>query len=363
MDRVRILGAGPAGLSAAITLAGAGYGVDVFEQRENVGGRFGEDLQGLENWSKETDVLDELRGMGIRTDFEHAPYSDLSVSNGVDMLHFSCRRPAFYLVRRGPSEGSLDTCLRDQALDAGVDICFSTRRPEEEADIVATGPVKGGLTGIVKGFIFTTSMENTAVGIIDRTASRKGYAYLLAMNGRGCLATVLMDNYHDAGVCLERAQALFSGMFDLDIRDPVPFGGVGSFRPTIRYRENGRLYVGEAGGLQDPMWGFGMRFAMRSGYLAARSIIDGTDYERVAAASFDDLIRAGTVNRYLWDQYAVKNYAFLFDRLKSVRDPLKHLLSFHSFNVYQRMLYPKARRYLTAHYEATKGLPSPQGAQ
>jgi flavin-dependent dehydrogenase len=360
MDRVRILGAGPAGLSAAITLAGAGYDVDVFEGRGDVGTRFHGDLQGLENWSNEKDILEDFRAMGVRTDFEYAPYRDLSVSNGREMLNFSCGRPAFYLVRRGALAGSLDTALKDQALDAGAEIHFSTRRAEEDADIVATGPVKDGLLALAKGFTFTTSMENTAVGIIDLTASRKGYAYLLAMNGRGCIATVLMDDFQDAGACLDRARALFSGMMDLDIRDPAPYGGVGSFRTTTRYRDGGRLYVGEAAGLQDPMWGFGMRFAVRSGHLAARSIIEGTDYERAATEAFGDLIRAGTVNRYLWDRYAVKDYSFLFERLKGVKDPLKHLGSFHSFNVYQKLLYPRARRYLNAHYEKGKERPSPQ---
>ncbi len=360
MERVRILGAGPAGLSAAITLARAGCDVEVFEARGDVGTRFHGDLQGLENWSGETDVLDDFAKMGIGTDFEYAPYRDLSVSNGQEVLDFSCGRPAFYLVGRGASEGSLDTSLKDQAFDAGAEIHFSRRRAEEEADIIATGPVRDGLLAMAKGFTFTTSMENTAVGIIDQTASRKGYAYLLAMNGRGCIATVLMDNFQDASACLERAKALFAGMTDLDIRDPAPCGGVGSFRTATRYRDGDRLYVGEAAGLQDPMWGFGMRFAVRSGYLAAQSIIEGTDYERAASEAFGDLIRAGTVNRYLWDRYAVRNYAFLFERLKGVRDPLRHLGSFHSFNVYQRLLYPRARRYLNAEYEERKERPSPE---
>jgi len=360
MERVRILGAGPAGLSAAITLARAGCDVKVFEARGDVGTRFHGDLQGLENWSGETDVLDDFAKMGIGTDFEYAPYRDLSVSNGQEVLDFSCGRPAFYLVRRGASEGSLDTALRDQALDAGAEIHFSRRGAEEEADIIATGPVRDGLVAIAKGFTFTTSMENTAVGIIDQTASRKGYAYLLAMNGRGCIATVLMDNFQDASACLERAKALFAGMTDLDIRDPAPCGGVGSFRTATRYRDGDRLYVGEAAGLQDPMWGFGMRFAVRSGYRAAQGSVEGTDDERAAAEAFDDLIRAGTVNRYLWDRYSVRNYAFLFERLKGVRDPLRHLGSFHSFNVYQRLLYPRARRYLNAEYEERKERPSPE---
>ena len=56
---VRILGAGPAGLAAAINLAHAGFPVEVFEKRHDCGARFHGDLQGLENWSRPTDALDD----------------------------------------------------------------------------------------------------------------------------------------------------------------------------------------------------------------------------------------------------------------------------------------------------------------
>ena len=71
---VRILGAGPSGLAAAITLARAGRAVELYERRSDCGMRFGGDLQGLENWSHETDTLDEFRACGIDIDFHCAPF-------------------------------------------------------------------------------------------------------------------------------------------------------------------------------------------------------------------------------------------------------------------------------------------------
>ena len=51
MQRIRIAGSGPAGMTAAINLARAGLPVTVFEKHPDSGQRFQGDLQGLENWS------------------------------------------------------------------------------------------------------------------------------------------------------------------------------------------------------------------------------------------------------------------------------------------------------------------------
>jgi len=69
---VEIVGAGPAGLSAALTAARAGREVTVWERRADCGSRFHGDLQGLENWTTRGDVLEELAGMGIATTFDCA---------------------------------------------------------------------------------------------------------------------------------------------------------------------------------------------------------------------------------------------------------------------------------------------------
>ena len=73
MDAIPVAGAGPAGLAAAITLARAGRRVVVHEARNEVGARFGGDLQGLENWSSEEDVLAEFARLGITTEFARWP--------------------------------------------------------------------------------------------------------------------------------------------------------------------------------------------------------------------------------------------------------------------------------------------------
>ena len=45
IENIKIAGAGPAGLTAAINLAKAGYQVEVFEKNHDTGVRFHGDLQ------------------------------------------------------------------------------------------------------------------------------------------------------------------------------------------------------------------------------------------------------------------------------------------------------------------------------
>jgi 2-polyprenyl-6-methoxyphenol hydroxylase-like FAD-dependent oxidoreductase len=68
---ITIVGAGPAGLAAAIALARSGRLVVVKEWRATVGHRFHGDFQGLENWSSDQDVFDELKASGIAPTFDH----------------------------------------------------------------------------------------------------------------------------------------------------------------------------------------------------------------------------------------------------------------------------------------------------
>ena len=189
-------------------------------------------------------------------------------------------------------------------------------------------------------------MENIAVALINNTATHGGYAYLLIMNGYGCLCTFLTSDFSQTGTCLQEAHTTFSRMFNLEISHPEPCGGFGRSDLHARFREGTRLYVGEAARLQDMFGGFGIRYAVESGYLAAQAIIHGEDYEALARKRFLNKFKAGIVNRYLFEKFGRKNYSLVYEKLRNVRDPLASVCSFYNFNQYQRVLYPLAVHYL-----------------
>ena len=106
-DTIQIIGAGPAGLTAAINLAKADRDVVVHEQNSDVGLRFNGDFQGLENWSTREDTIDFLSSVGVSINFLCKPYSELAVFTPSGRRHLvTFPRPLFYLVERGATETS-----------------------------------------------------------------------------------------------------------------------------------------------------------------------------------------------------------------------------------------------------------------
>lgn len=346
MEPVRILGAGPAGLTAGIALARAGREVEVFERNRDVGMRFGGDLQGLENYSEQTNVITDLEGMGLEVNFDCDPFTSVSIVRGDGLVPLTADKPLFYLVKRGPMKGSLDQGLKKQARKAGVPIRFGRTIPREEADIVATGPLMNQVVGIDRGIVFSTSLDDIAIGMMNKKSDVRGYSYLLVTKGYGCLCTVFVDQFADTAGRLAETREIYEQLTGVDIRNPKQVGGVGSFVFHHPLQQGGMRFAGEAGGLQDPLWGFGIRSAMRSGYLAAESILTGNDYRTLIRQHFEKKKKAGIVNRFLWELLLYHNPFLFSKRMKQRHIPFQGLLSFHQFNTVQKMLYPVAYAYL-----------------
>ena len=282
-EAIHIVGAGPAGLAAALTVARGGRRAVVHEQRQDVGSRFHGDLQGIENWTTRDDALDELRASGIDPAFGGHPFREAAFYDP-EGREYTCRSPTpmFYLVRRGREPDSLDQQLKAQALAAGVEIRFQDPvRRLPEGGIVAGGP--RGFDAIVVGYVFETPRADGVFAVLSDHLAPRGYAYLLVSRGRGTVATCIFEDFHREKLYLERTLAFFQKRAGLAMRDPVRFGGTGNVLLPSTARHGNILFAGEAAGFQDALWGFGIRIAMLSGHLAAQALLAGApgDYDRL----------------------------------------------------------------------------------
>jgi flavin-dependent dehydrogenase len=104
------------------------------------------------------------------------------------------------------------------------------------------------------------------------------------------------------------------------------FGGYGNFEIKKNLRDkNGALLIGEAGGFQDYFWGFGMRYAIQTSYLAARSIMNNESYEELIKANITLKMKHSLRNRVLFESLGKLSYPILYYSLAKSRHPLKIL--------------------------------------
>lgn len=355
MKNIKILGAGISGLTAAINLAKAGYKVTVYEKNKDVGMRFHGDLEGLENWSEKEDIIRQLEEMNLKINFDCDPFNEIIVTDCEKKSKISFKKPLFYLVKRGSFRNSLDYGLKKQALDAGVEILFNKTILPEKANIVATGPILKEIGVIDKGLVFKTNSKNSAVLAFNEDLAFEGYSYLLITKGYGCICAVVLNELNKINECFKKTKEFFIKKYNLKIRSGKNAGGIGSFALKhvleVKHKKNETLYVGEAAGFQDFLWGFGMRYAFESGYLAAYSLINNEDYEKLARKKFEHKLKASMVNRYLWEKLGNKAYSSI---VKYPYLAKKCLYSMHNYNLIQKMLYPFALKYLQEKYPKLK---------
>src|SRR5437764_13882779 len=129
---IRIAGAGPSGLAAAIALARGGRAVDVHEAKADVGTRFIGDLQIIESASEREPIPTFLDRIGIQRNFYFRP-ADWATFYDHHRVARILRsgEPYGWFIRRGPEEGTLDRGLLSQARDAGANVIFNSRLAAE----------------------------------------------------------------------------------------------------------------------------------------------------------------------------------------------------------------------------------------
>ena len=352
MKEIRILGAGPAGLTAAIVLARAGIPVHVYERAATVGDRHHGDLEAFENWTTSTDVWDMFSSWGLKRNFPSTPLFGLTIFGpgfeGVGQVEDS--QPMYYWCTRGANEGSVDRGLLAQALEAGVQVYFNRRARYEEVDIIAGGLSRPNAFAL--GYNFKTAASDGAYICLDDTLSPQCYSYLVMRQGVGTIVATSPTGQRGMRENLVRVMHGFCSHVEFDLNEPEYFSASISFGLPRTAKKDGKLYIGEAGGFQDLLAGFGMRIGMTTGYLAARSILEGRDFDPLWRAQVWPLLKASAVNRWGFEFFGNRGYSFLLRYTKLYAGKGRALLHRHYHpRWYTPILWPLARRAISSKYK------------
>ncbi len=330
-DPIHIAGAGPAGLAAAVNLAKGGYDMMVHEKNPDVGMRFNGDFQGIENWSSETDALPFLESVGVSVNLKYNSFNRLVTFDPSGRRHVvKSRKPLFYLVERGNGSDSLDQSLKRQAIGAGAKFILNKRAKEAKQGkvIVATGPKVAD--AIAKGILFGTSYPDPAITFADNRIAPKAYACLLVSGGRATFATCLFEDFKNARDYFERALERMQKLVKIDIQSPKQFGDYVNFFLRPRFKGTRFSCIGECAGLQDGPWGFGIRYAIMSGALAARSIMRGRSYERLARKKMSKIFEVSITDRFIFSHLGNRRYETVLSYGDTLEDLVEWLKKWYN---------------------------------
>ncbi len=261
-----------AGLATAVHLARRGVPVEVFDRHTGGGGRFQGGWQVLDNGTTRLDALEELRAWRLQPRCELIPVRQARFFDHRGREYpVASREPYAYFVRRGPTPGSLDAWFREEAVAAGAVLCDGVSAPAD-TEVVATGPRLPD--GVAREVVFASDLEDTVAVLFDPTVTPTGYAYLFSHHGRATFGVAMVRKLARLPEARRRAWARFAELLGpFAARECREGGQFMSFSlPWSLQSLDGRWYVGEAAGVQDYLYGLGLRLALRSAALAAEGL-------------------------------------------------------------------------------------------
>ncbi|MEM4710248.1 MAG: NAD(P)/FAD-dependent oxidoreductase [Candidatus Diapherotrites archaeon] len=313
--KINIQGCGPAGLSAAIVLAENGIDVKVFEKQNQVGGLLKHDVQAIRNYGKyDIDILKKFEESRIKIDNLNEIYRIEKYSP--DLKHdviFSNKKPLFFTVKRGISEYSLEKQLYEKALDSGAEIIVGNNLPTTQANIIASGS-KFKPSGTLYGIIFESKdIElDTIKFFLLYEKGHNGYAYIAPYSDTEITFAITSFRNEDFSNLKVKLENLINHnqIINKLIKNKKiihRYGGHGHFNIPETAIYNNKLLVGGAAGFVEAARGFGLKYAILSGYLAAKSIILDENYDQLWKKEFEQELINGFYRKLIFEKLSKKD--------------------------------------------------------
>jgi flavin-dependent dehydrogenase len=341
---IRIAGAGPSGLAAAIILARAGREVEVHEAKRDVGTRFIGDLQIIEGASESESVPAFLDRLGIERNFyfraaDWATFYDHKNSARV----IRSKEPYGWFIHRGAEEETLDRGLLAQAQRAGAKVIFNSRLAPDQADIVATGPASPD--GLAKEMTWRSSDDERIDVYFNHKLSPGGYSYLFILDGVATFGCAIVADFKQIDSYFDHSLAAAQRLHHFDVPADARSGySYMNFHLKHAATSNGARFVGEAAGFQDYLFGLGIRYALTSGALAARSILEERDYDELWKSELAAKQQTSLVNRFLYETGGNFGLSMFVRQAARAKDFHHYLSGWHRTSWWKSMLSPVVRR-------------------
>jgi len=328
---IRILGAGISGLSAATLLAKEGHPVKVYEKEDHIGGRPEKNLCALRNYKGE-DVLEEAAGVGLELTPVYEIDNVVKVSPNAEHRIEGCG--LYYVVARGRGQESIENQLYRLARDAGAEFVFDNKEVVyPDIDIVGVGSTWVRRNIYAAGYRYSnTNIEDKTMYLLyNNNVSPRGYICLIPDGKCTLVLSVSFDAHKFTPLrpLLDkflrkdpRMRELLSGAV---LKEVVDGYGYYSKNPIEHSIDDGKVFTGEAAGFLDASRGFGVRYAIITGALAAQSIIDCSDYISLLKERFGNEFDKNIQKRAALDRLSNENYDQILQRLGEKRSITEYL--------------------------------------
>jgi len=328
--KTNIVGAGIAGMTAAINLSKFGKSVVIYEKNDSIGASRHGDLEGIENWILSKNLPESIAECGI--DFNGIPkfpiFEFFVHLNGIKPVKIKSQEPFFYLVKRGTSSDSFDNYLAEICNSLNVKFLFNQNYDISIADINATGAYRAA--AYIRGAQIVTDLPNQVHLLLGKEFAPRGYAYLIINDGFGTMATAFKKSGRvndPLNPCIQYFNTLG---FDFKVKST--FANSGSFNLPNLWDIKNPIKIGEAGGYQDYLFGFGMRLAMYSGLSAAYKLSGKNFQSKIINRELNIKRRISFANRLLFENLSINNAKYWLTRFEKSKEPLNILKAAYDWN-------------------------------
>lgn len=212
----------------------------------------------------------------------------------------------------------------------------------EGPGIVAIGPRAADALAV--GYHFETDMQDGVWMILDDEIAPQGYGYLLVRRGKGTIKSCMFSDFKRERLYVQRTVERFRELVGLQMRSPRSHGGFANFRLPATALSGTHPVAGEQAGFQDAFAGFGMRYAILSGVLSAKALLNDRHYDPMWRDAIQPAIRNSVINRSIYGGLGNRGYRWLLRSQALVGDTSTFMRWFYRPGVVRGLLEPWATR-------------------